>query len=69
MVECAKEHAEPGDVLVFRWRDGSPAKHVGILSAAITENPHIIHAYERVGVTGGTVRIAVHCFLPIAPEA
>ncbi|MEP1931249.1 MAG: peptidase P60 [Roseibium sp.] len=50
LVERAKEVAEPGDVLVFRWRDGSPAKHVGILSAPITAAPHIIHAYERVGV-------------------
>lgn len=38
--------AEPGDVLLFRWRDGAPAKHVGILASADT----MIHAYEGVAV-------------------
>ncbi len=38
--------ARPGDVLLFRWRDGLPARHVGILSSEAS----LIHAYERVGV-------------------
>lgn len=37
--------ARPGDVLLFRWRDGLPARHVGLLS----ETGQLIHAYERVG--------------------
>ncbi|WP_420411270.1 peptidase P60 [Roseibium sp.] len=48
--EITLEVARPGDVLVFRWRDGVPAKHVGILSKSLTTSPAIIHAYERVGV-------------------
>jgi NlpC/P60 family putative phage cell wall peptidase len=36
----------PGDVLLFRWRVGLPARHVGILSGP----GRMIHAYERIGV-------------------
>lgn len=50
LLEIAPEATEPGDVLVFRWRDGMPAKHVGILSASLQAAPRLIHAYERVGV-------------------
>ncbi|WP_420338221.1 peptidase P60 [Roseibium sp.] len=50
LAEMAPEAAEPGDVLVFRWRDGAPAKHVGILSAPLKAAPRLIHAYERAGV-------------------
>ncbi|WP_353621050.1 MULTISPECIES: peptidase P60 [unclassified Labrenzia] len=50
LLEIAPEATEPGDVLVFRWRDGMPAKHVGILSAPLQDAPRLIHAYERVGV-------------------
>lgn len=38
--------AKPGDLLVFRWRHGTIAKHVGILS----DTNQFIHAYERSGV-------------------
>jgi NlpC/P60 family putative phage cell wall peptidase len=31
-----------GDVIVFRWRDGSPAKHLGIA----TEATRMIHAHD-----------------------
>lgn len=48
--EIEPENATPGDVLVFRWRDGAPAKHVGILSKPLTAGPLLIHSYERVGV-------------------
>jgi len=50
LCEAAIEAARPGDVLVFRWRDGVPAKHAGILSAPLDEEPKLIHAYERAGV-------------------
>lgn len=42
LVEIASCDAKPGDVLLFRLRDGLPAKHAGILSG-----PHaMIHAME-----------------------
>ncbi|MBP1850898.1 NlpC/P60 family protein [Rhizobium halophytocola] len=38
--------AEAGDVLIFRFRAGLPARHCGVL-----EGPsHFIHAYEQAGV-------------------
>lgn len=41
--------AEPGDVLLFRMREGSVAKHLGILSAD-GDAPRFIHAYSGHGV-------------------
>jgi NlpC/P60 family putative phage cell wall peptidase len=38
-----------GDVLLFRMRDGSVAKHLGILSKN-SSNKKFIHAYTRYGV-------------------
>jgi NlpC/P60 family putative phage cell wall peptidase len=38
--------AVPGDILLFRWRNGVSAKHAGILSGP----DHFIHAYEAAGV-------------------
>jgi NlpC/P60 family putative phage cell wall peptidase len=35
-----------GDLVVFRWRDGAVAKHLGILS----ERDRFIHAWEAAGV-------------------
>ena len=55
LIEAARRHcgaavplneARPGDILLFRWRDGVSAKHAGILSG----EDHFIHAYEAVGV-------------------
>jgi len=55
LIEAARRHcgaaipfseASPGDILLFRWRDGVSAKHAGILSGP----DHFIHAYEPVGV-------------------
>jgi len=46
LMERDPASAKPGDVLVFRWREGAPAKHAGILSGP----DRMIHAYERVGV-------------------
>lgn len=37
---------KPGDVLLFRWRAGVAAKHLGILA----EGRRFIHAYEQAGV-------------------
>lgn len=42
----ALNQARPGDIVLFRWRDGVMAKHAGILSGA----EHFIHAYEPAGV-------------------
>jgi NlpC/P60 family putative phage cell wall peptidase len=39
--------AEPGDLLLFRWRAGCAAKHAGILVGP----DHFIHAYEQAAVT------------------
>jgi NlpC/P60 family putative phage cell wall peptidase len=53
--EAAREHlrlqavAEPGDVLLFRMRDGAVAKHLGILSEG-GGAPRFIHAYSGHGV-------------------
>lgn len=43
----AMDQAEPGDVLLFRWRPNFPAKHAGILAGT----QHFIHAYEQSAVT------------------
>lgn len=39
----------PGDVILFRMRDGGIAKHLGI-AAGPTEEPRFIHAYSGHGV-------------------
>lgn len=38
--------AEPGDLLLFRWRPDCAAKHAGILAGPA----HLIHAYEQSAV-------------------
>lgn len=43
LTEVPIEAAQPGSVLLFRWRPGLPAKHCGIVSAP----GRIIHAYQR----------------------
>ena len=40
---------EPGDVLLFRMRDGRIAKHLGIVSE-VGSNARFIHAYSGHGV-------------------
>ena len=42
----AKAEWSTGDVLLFRMREGAPAKHLGILS----RQDQFIHAYEGHGV-------------------
>ncbi|MDB5592167.1 NlpC/P60 family protein [Enterovirga sp.] len=54
LLEAAARHlqpvearaAGPGDVLLFRWRDGSPAKHCAIL----TEAGRMVHAHDGAAV-------------------
>lgn len=38
--------ADAGDVILFRWRAGVPAKHAGILTGPAA----FLHAYEGAGV-------------------
>ncbi|MEZ5806564.1 MAG: NlpC/P60 family protein [Zhengella sp.] len=58
--------ARPGDLLVFRWRPGLPARHVGILS----RHGRFIHAYSGAGavesalVPGWRRRVAVAFAFP-----
>ncbi len=54
LIEAARRHcveregrAEPGDLIVFRWRSHLPARHAGILVTADS----FIHAYEGHAVT------------------
>ncbi|MCC6946952.1 MAG: C40 family peptidase [Bradyrhizobiaceae bacterium] len=42
LIEIAPADAEPGDVLLFRWRPHLPAKHAAILVAP----DRMIHAYD-----------------------
>jgi NlpC/P60 family putative phage cell wall peptidase len=54
LLAAAREHlretsvaaARPGDVLLFRWRDGLAAKHAGLISAT----DRMIHAVEGAAV-------------------
>ncbi|KMW56588.1 Gene Transfer Agent NlpC/P60 family peptidase [Candidatus Rhodobacter oscarellae] len=39
----------PGDVILFRMRDGGVAKHLG-LQGATAPRPSFVHAYSRHGV-------------------
>ena len=47
LVEVSPTEAQPGDVLIFRWRRTAPAKHCAILS---TPNA-MIHALEGAPVS------------------
>jgi NlpC/P60 family putative phage cell wall peptidase len=46
LVEIEPRTARPGDVLLFRWRAGLPAKHCSIVSA----DDRMIHAWEGAAV-------------------
>jgi len=46
LVEIAPGEAEAGDVVLFRWRPGLPAKHCAILSGPAT----LIHAHDGAAV-------------------
>jgi NlpC/P60 family putative phage cell wall peptidase len=51
LVEVPRFEAQPGDVLVFRWRRGTLAKHCAILSAPAA----MIHALEGAPVSEVTL--------------
>ena len=50
LVAVDRAEAQAGDVLVFRMRDGSVAKHVGILARSQRGEKTLIHAYSGHGV-------------------
>jgi NlpC/P60 family putative phage cell wall peptidase len=45
-IERPTAEAEPGDILIFRWRESHAAKHLGILVSADA----FLHAYEEHAV-------------------
>lgn len=47
MTEIAVSDAGSGDVLLFRWRAGFPAKHAGVL----TDAGRFIHAHQGAAVS------------------
>ncbi|MBB4004215.1 NlpC/P60 family protein [Aurantimonas endophytica] len=59
LMEAARRHLVavpavetlPGDVLLFRWRDGAPASHCGI----VEEGGRVIHAYEGAAVVSSSL--------------
>lgn len=60
LLEAARRHlheidladAAPGDVLLFRWREGVPAKHLGIVTADGT----MVHAHDGACVAEVSIR-------------
>ena len=46
LVEAEVADLGPGDVLLFRWRDGMPAKHCAIATSDVT----MIHAHDGAAV-------------------
>lgn len=46
LVPADRADARPGDVLLFRWRSGLPAKHCAIATGATT----MVHAHEGAAV-------------------
>jgi NlpC/P60 family putative phage cell wall peptidase len=49
--EISVDAFEAGDVILFRWRHGMPAKHCGIASSAET----MIHAHDGAAVSEVTI--------------
>jgi NlpC/P60 family putative phage cell wall peptidase len=47
LVEVPPSEAQPGDILIFRWRRNAPAKHCAILAEPTT----MIHALEGAPVS------------------
>lgn len=56
LVAKEPEAASPGDVLLFRMREGSIAKHLGIQSDA-TLHPKFVHAYTGYGVVESSLSL------------
>ncbi|MGB3406868.1 MAG: peptidase [Jannaschia sp.] len=63
-----------GECLLFRMREGSVAKHLGILSAS-GDVPRFIHAYSGRGVVESALskpwarRIAARFDFPVTPDS
>jgi NlpC/P60 family putative phage cell wall peptidase len=47
--------AVPGDVLLFRWRNNVPAKHIGIIVLAGETSTRFVHAQQGAAVTVATL--------------
>jgi NlpC/P60 family putative phage cell wall peptidase len=47
LVEIDRDQFAPGDVLLFRWRNGYPAKHAAIVTAPA----RMVHAHDGCAVT------------------
>lgn len=69
-VELPVAEAEPGDILMFRWRPHLAARHLAILAG----REHIIHAYEGHAVCRSAFvpqwrrRVAAAFHFPILKE-
>ncbi|MGV6803714.1 MAG: NlpC/P60 family protein [Ruegeria sp.] len=66
LIERARDHLEPGCILLFRMRETGVAKHLGIVSEAGAV-PRFIHAYSGHGVVENALsdpwrRRVVACF-------
>jgi len=46
LVPIARDDMQPGDILMFRWRAGLPAKHAAILTA----DALMVHAHDGAAV-------------------
>ena len=47
LVECEGDTTRAGDVLIFRWRNNVPAKHLAIATGL----DHMVHAHDGAEVT------------------
>lgn len=54
LTEKPLSDAAPGDILIFRMRTGSVAKHVG-LQTQVDPSARFLHAYSGRGVTEGAL--------------
>ena len=50
LVAVPPETAQPGDVLIFRMKEGGVAKHVGFLARSPLGHATLVHAYSGHGV-------------------
>lgn len=55
LVRLPLERAGPGDILLFRMREGAVAKHLGILVSPCLTPGRVIHAYSGHGVAESTL--------------
>lgn len=55
MIRIAPDDAREGDVLLFRWRDNMPAKHLGIIILAAEGNRRFVHAQQGAAVSPATL--------------